>query len=174
VGFSYLCFRVLGGTFDVGYRVCPTLLVNQNLKTSWDGRTKQIMKKVIFLSFIFALTSCAKDSKQIDVIKNKLSQLNVTNDELESFQFNVTELPDKDIYKMIQKKYQKNVDDAKALGDTDYEFKQLKKVSHYVDLQGKATGKTFYKVHAYRVADADTLDNNLFYLDDNNSIIDYK
>jgi hypothetical protein len=131
------------------------------------------MKKIILvLSLSIALFSCSKNSKQIEASKKELLTMNVTEQDLKKYKFDVIEAFDKDIYKMISSYYEEKANFYKSLGENEAALKELGNAQKYVDMLSKANGKTFYKVHALRIA-GDTLNDKTFFLDDKNNIIDF-
>lgn len=130
------------------------------------------------LSLLVSIYSCQKKEeenkyvKQIEVAKEQLLKLQVSQPELEKYQFTVTEAFDKDVYKMIQKKYEEDVDRDKKIKDFKAAEQDLATMEKYLHLQIKGTGKTFYKVQGVRIA-GDTLNNKIVYVDDTDKVIDF-
>lgn len=91
--------------------------------------------------------------------------------ELEKYQFKVTEAFDKDVYKMVQKKYDENIKRDKSIGDLKSVGENYKIIENYLNLSINSTGKTFYKVQAYRIEE-DTLNNKIVFIDNKNQVID--
>jgi phosphoribosylformylglycinamidine (FGAM) synthase PurS component len=132
------------------------------------------MKRIILLSILsILLLSCSKYSEQIEVSKKKLLELEVTKQELAKYEFSVIEAFDKDIYNMIVDKYLNKAKWLSDLGENKASVIQLGKAKEYLNLMSKLKGeKTFYCIHAYRIA-GDTLNDKTFFLDDKYNIIDF-
>ena len=134
------------------------------------------MKRIVLLlSLSVALFSCSKNSEQIEVSKKKLLELRATEQELGKYKFDVIEAFDKDIYNMITEYYQNQVRSFEKFPDLQRVYldkasenlKTMRSLMEKGELKGE---KTFYRVHAYRIA-GDTLNDKTFFLDDKNNII---
>lgn len=131
------------------------------------------MKKLLLLAVGSMLVlSCTKNAEQVEASKKKLADLGIEKAILDKHKFTVNEVFDKDVYKKIENKLQRNADELKELGEYEASTKKLNEISKYLDLRDKATNKTFYIVDAYRV-EGDTLNKSQLYLDDKNNVLDF-
>ena len=131
------------------------------------------MKKT-FLIFAITTTlfSCQKNSEQIDVVKKELKTWRKTDKEIDQYKFEVTEMMDKDMYDILNKKHTDRSNEYQNYGYYEGAQKEIELASKFVDSMGKAKGeKKFYKVHFYRIVGKDTLDKGSLMLNDKNKKI---
>jgi len=119
------------------------------------------------------LLSCSSNSKQIDVVKNKISTYtNVEKEEIKDYEFEVYEVSSKEAYSRLVHYYGNKANIVMKEGDllgsaTSY----LEKSKKYLDLEASNPNLKFHIVNAYHIVAKDTVFNEDFYLNENDSII---
>ncbi|MFP9113685.1 hypothetical protein ACLI1A_07065 [Flavobacterium sp. RHBU_3] len=130
------------------------------------------MKKLfIAAGCALLLTACAKNAEQVDVVKAKLKEWKMSDEEIKTYEFKTSEVLDKDFYSILSKEYSEKYYESK---DTDLESAKyyIEESGKYVDLAGKASDKKCFIVKAYVVTAGDTIHDKIFYIDDKNAIVD--
>jgi hypothetical protein len=131
------------------------------------------MKKVFLsLSALLLLAACAKNAEQIEAAKTKMkTDWKQSDEEVSKYEFQTSEVVDKDAYLILAKNYTDRYDKYK---DTDLEIAKINiaEVEKFTDLASKSSNKTFYVVKAYSIVTGDTIHKKIFYIDDKNSVID--
>lgn len=123
-------------------------------------------KSIVILVLSVILFSCSGGSQQVSVVKDYLkTNQEVSDKELEGFQFEQFELLGKDAYSKALKVYSKrnseyHSESTSMIIDT---LTKSKKFDIYKE-------KTFYNVIAYRMAGNDTVAKTDIILTDNNKI----
>lgn len=122
------------------------------------------MKNLILLVGVALMTiSCTKNSEQINIVKDKLSQLPLYKKEVKDMSFECFDVLDSDVYKYNFERFTKFGSRSDA-----------QRIIKYQDSLEKSTGKKFYKVHFFRLVGKDTLNNGYIYLNDENKQIGFK
>jgi hypothetical protein len=122
-------------------------------------------KLVSIIAISIALVSCSKNYEQEEIVKKSLSKSNLYKNEVESIEYETSEILDKDAYNYIIKRYQKQQE-----GYANLETSNL--ISKYIDSVGKSKGEKFFRVHFFRVSQ-DTLNNGYVLLNNKNKIIGF-
>lgn len=95
------------------------------------------MKNLILLVGVALMTiSCTKNSEQINIVKDKLSQLPLYKKEVKDMSFECFDVLDSDVYKYNFERFTKFGSRSDA-----------QRIIKYQDSLEKSTGKKFYKVH---------------------------
>ena len=132
---------------------------------------KNYFLKTASLVIALLLISCSENKEQVEAAKAQLLTIRATPQTIEEYDFEVIELRDRDAYDMLAKKYQKGADGMDKFPEV--KSQQLDMAMSYLKKQGEATeNKMFYRVHAFRKVDRDTIDNFYIFLDDQNKYID--
>lgn len=131
------------------------------------------MKKIILgLALSIAFASCSKNSEQIEVAKKDLKKSSTPDSEIENYKYDVVEIADRDIYKILSDLRKKRSKEFYGVGSFENASEQMDLASVYLDSLEKAKGdKFFYKVHFYRTVDKDTVSESILYLNDKNQKI---
>lgn len=127
------------------------------------------MVKVFASVILLLVCGCAKNSEQTEAAKKQLASLPIYNHNLDDYQFNVVEIPDRDVYEMLSRKYQKSASTLDRFPEV--KSTELDKAMKYAKLSGESDGEVkFYRVHAFRIA-GDTLDNVYLFFNERNEYL---
>lgn len=131
------------------------------------------MKKIILvLGISMTLFSCSKNSKQVEIAKNKLKQQGKAEIEIQNTKFDVVEMIDKDVYNILYDKKNKAILETVSVGG---DYKEMENDSKKLasEIRNSKGEKKFFKVHFYRLADKDTVSNSILFLNDKNEEIGF-
>lgn len=126
------------------------------------------MKLPLIFIALGLFASCSNPSKEIKVVqtdlKGKYSEI-----ELKDFNYQSTELSDREAYRFIYALYMKDVDKYRAFPDAVQV--QLDKAKRFQDLQALAKGDSIFHKVTYVKLEQDTISSGVYILNVKDSIV---
>jgi len=132
-----------------------------------------MIRSIVTIALLIMLSSCGGNTKQIDVVKAKISSYkNSDQEEINDYKFEVYNLKSKDAYARLVKYWSSKASEEMKDGDRlNTASIYLEKSAKYLKLQSKDKDLDFHVVNAYRIVANDTVSNEDYYLNEKDSII---
>jgi len=122
----------------------------------------ELMKKILLLALIgTTMLSCQSETEQVKIAKAHIKTLGYSDTDISQYAFTQAKFLGKDVYNMINKKYEAKYKSANLVGD--YRVMEASANIQIKNLIIASTLKSvmFWKVEAVKLDDQNTLNHNI-------------